>query len=70
MGQVIVQRQAWSAPEIAARLGISISFVRKEILSGRLRCTRLGRRVLILDEHLREYLHNGSRPREAQVSAN
>ena len=69
MRELTVRRDGWKPREIAERLGISISFVRKEIASGHLRYARLGRRVVILNEHLDEYLRNGCRPREAQVSA-
>jgi len=64
-----LKRLGWSPYEIARQLGLSTSFVRNEINSGHLRCARFGRRIVVLDEHLDEYLRNGSRPREAQVPA-
>lgn len=50
-------RRGYSPKEIASQVGVSVSFVRKEIRSGRLRACKLGRRVVVLNQDLDEYLH-------------
>jgi excisionase family DNA binding protein len=58
--------------ETAEILGVSPSFVRKEIEAGNLRRTRLGRRVLVKDADLLEWLNRNDDPRTeaAQGGAN
>jgi excisionase family DNA binding protein len=55
---------AHSINETARTLGISPGLVRLEIARGRLRPTRVARRVLIMREELDRYLAAGSSPRE------
>jgi excisionase family DNA binding protein len=57
------ERRGWSPHEVAAQLGLSPSFVRKEIRLGRLRSCKLGRRVVILSIDLDNYLHQSGRNR-------
>jgi len=49
-------RMAWSIAETSICTGLSSGFIRKEIKAGKLRVRRAGKRVLILDRGLREYL--------------
>jgi len=49
-------RVAWSIDEVTAALGVSQGFVRTLIRSKRLPHRKLGRRVLILDRDLQEFL--------------
>ena len=49
-------RMAWSLPELAAALGLSIGFLRKEVHRGALRTRRIGRRVLVLEADLKTFL--------------
>jgi excisionase family DNA binding protein len=49
-------RLAWSLPDLARDLSVSVPFLRLELRRGRLRAARLGRRVVILDEEVRRYL--------------
>ena len=49
-------RLAWSLDELSASLGVSLSFVRKLVRSGKLPGKHIGRRVLVLDSDLRRYL--------------
>lgn len=54
-------RLAWSIAETSSTTGLSTGFIRKEIKGGRLRARRAGRRLLILDRDLREYLGEAQR---------
>ena len=54
-------RLAWSPREVADRLGVSLSFVRKEIHKGNLTGRKLGRRTVILVGDLDDYLAHGDR---------
>ena len=36
----------WTLPEAAARLGVSVRTVHREVAAGRLHCVRIGRRLL------------------------
>ena len=54
---ITANRVAWSVSEVAASTGLSRGFVRGEIKRGRLRVRRAGRRVLVLDRDLCEYLY-------------
>jgi excisionase family DNA binding protein len=49
-------RLGWGISELAARTGTSIGLWRKEIKAGRLPAMKIGRRVVVLDEDLRQYL--------------
>jgi hypothetical protein len=49
-------RLAWELPRLAGSLDVSISFLRLEIARGKLRPTRLGRRVVISSSEVERYL--------------
>lgn len=49
-------RRAWSIPEICVTLNVSRGFVHGQIRQGLLRARKLGRRVVILNEDLEDYL--------------
>lgn len=51
---------AYSVEEISEQTSLSKAFLRLEIKRGKLKIKRFGRRVLIRDEDLREYIANGS----------
>lgn len=51
---------AYSIEEISEQTSLSKAFLRLEIKRGKLKIKRFGRRVLICDEDLREYIKNGS----------
>jgi excisionase family DNA binding protein len=51
---------AYSVEEIAEQTSLSKAFLRLEIKRGKLKIRRFGRRVIIRDEDLREYIANGS----------
>jgi excisionase family DNA binding protein len=51
-----VTTQGYSIRDICVTLGVSKGFVVKQIKQGKLRARRLGRRVIVLDSDLREYL--------------
>ena len=51
---------AYSVEEISEQTTLSKAFLRLEIKRGKLKVKRFGRRVLIRDEDLREYIANGS----------
>jgi excisionase family DNA binding protein len=53
-------RKAWGLSEVAESIGVSQGFLRKQIRSGQLHATRVGRRVLIKDEEFQRYLDQGS----------
>jgi hypothetical protein len=61
---VTSKRIAWSLAEIALSTGLSISFLRKEAKRGTLQIKKFGRRVLVLNEDLENYLSR-SNQREA-----
>jgi excisionase family DNA binding protein len=50
------QKLAWAIEEAAASTGLSKAYFRKIIAAGELKTTRAGRRVLIRDSDLREWL--------------
>ncbi len=47
---------AYSVEEISAQTTLSKAFVRNEITAGHLKAQRFGRRVLVLNEDLQNYL--------------
>jgi excisionase family DNA binding protein len=47
---------AWAVEEAAQSTGVSKGYLRKIIAAGELKTTRAGRRVLIRDADLREWL--------------
>jgi excisionase family DNA binding protein len=51
--------------QAAELVGVSPSYIRKAIASGELRRTRLGRRVLIKDSDLVEWLNRSDEPKAA-----
>ncbi len=53
-------RVAWSLAEISEQTGLSIGYLRNELRGGRLPVKRFGRRILVLEQDLREYLSRGS----------
>lgn len=54
------KRLAWGFREIAESAGLSIAFIRDEHRRGVLRARRFGKRWLVLDEDLQNYLERGS----------
>jgi len=66
---VMHHRRAWRLKELASAYGISVSFLRKEIRTGRLPAKRAGAAVLVLDSDFRRYLAAAStKPEEMGVS--
>lgn len=53
-------RIAYSVEEISQQTSLSKAFLRLEIKRGKLKVKKFGRRVLVRDEDLREYIANGS----------
>jgi excisionase family DNA binding protein len=51
-----IHRISSSVERVAVRTDLSKSYIRNEIRAGNLRAVRRGRRVLILEEDLQEYL--------------
>jgi excisionase family DNA binding protein len=60
----VTHRIAWSIAEIAGLTGLSIGFIRKEISAGNLAAQKKGRRVLVLDNDLQDYLNKGAKNHE------
>lgn len=54
------KRLAWSLAQISILTDLSVGFLRNEVRAGRLVARKFGRRVLIRDEDLRDYLKRGS----------
>ncbi len=54
------QRLAWGLSQISESTGLSVPFLRAEVRAGRLPVRRFGRRVLVRDEDLKDYLAKGS----------
>jgi hypothetical protein len=48
-------RLAWGVAEFAAALGVSVNFIRLEILRGKLKAVKRGRRLLIPNHVARTY---------------
>ena len=63
-----LQRLAWGLSEVSKCTGLSVPFLRAEVRAGlraevragRLPVRRFGRRVLVRDEDLKDYLSRGS----------
>jgi len=53
-------RLAWGLSEVSKCTGLSVPFLRAEVRAGRLPVRRFGRRVLVRDEDLKDYLARGS----------
>jgi excisionase family DNA binding protein len=53
-------RLAWGLSEVSNATGLSVPFLRAEVRAGRLPVRRFGRRVLVRDEDLKDYLSRGS----------
>lgn len=53
------RRMAWSLAEISASTGLSMGFLRNEVRRGTLPIKKFGRRVLVLEEDLKNYLTEG-----------
>jgi excisionase family DNA binding protein len=49
-------RAVFSVQEVARRFGVSEGLVRLEIVRGRLKCRRIGRRVILLENDLQEWI--------------
>lgn len=54
-------RIAWSIADISKLTGLSPGFLRNEQRAGRLPIKRFGRRILVLDQDLQNYLSQGSK---------
>lgn len=50
------KKHAWSIPGSAETIGVTISTLYKEIGSGKLRTFKIGRRRLVSDEALKQYI--------------
>ena len=59
-GTINENKLAFSIEEASELTTLSKPFLRLEIKRGKLKIKRFGRRVLIRDEDLRNYLDNGS----------
>lgn len=60
----VMQRLAWGLAEIAESTGLSLGFIRNEVRRKALPVKRFGRRLLVLEEDLKNYLANGSQSTE------
>jgi excisionase family DNA binding protein len=58
---VLNNRLTLSLDEVAHQLGVCVGFLRLEIGRGKLRATRLGRRVLIRSGEVERYLTDETR---------
>ena len=63
--QATTQRVAWGLAEIAESTGLSLAFIRNEVRRKALPVKRFGRRVLVLDADLKNYLSTGRPNAEA-----
>ena len=68
--RVTPSKLAYSVEDISEQTSLSKAFLRLEIKRGKLKIKRFGRRVLICDEDLREYIANGSDGNKLALSAN
>lgn len=55
----IQNRKAYSIKEVSQQISLSVPFVRLEIKRGNLKAGKFGRRVLITENSLSEYLNKG-----------
>jgi hypothetical protein len=55
-----IKKLAWTLQEISESTGLSLAFYRKEVKAKRLKIINLGRRIVVLDEDLVDYLKSGS----------
>jgi len=62
------QQKAYSVKTAAAQFDASVPFVRNEIRAGNLRAKKIGRKVVILDSDLQNYLE--SQPDYKQAEEN
>jgi predicted HTH domain antitoxin len=60
-------RKAWSLAEISEAVGLSLGYLRNEVRAKRLPVRHFGRRVVVLDEDLQNFLAQGS-PRRVPES--
>ena len=60
-----IQKLAWSVDEASQLTGLSKGYYRKIIKTGELKITKAGRRVLILDVDLRDWLARNVRNKAA-----
>lgn len=58
MSEILKFKKAHSVAEAAKQFDASIPFVRNEIRSGNLKAKKIGRKVIILDSDLQNYLEN------------
>ena len=63
------KRIAWGLADVAEITGLSVGFLRNEVKKGILPVKRFGRRILILDEDLRNYLSRGSVTKRGKEAA-
>ncbi len=54
--RINVERRGHSIRDVCQSLGLSKGFLVREIKTGRLGARRLGRRLIVLEEDLRQYL--------------
>ncbi len=65
---VSAERLAYGIKDAALNVGVSPSFIRKEIEAGHLRPTRLGRRVLIKHADLIEWVNRNDDPSQSEAA--
>lgn len=76
MEMSLPERIAWSLAEISASTGLSLAYLRNEARRGSLPIKRFGRRVLVLNTDLKNYLESGSnnkvddKPSQGETVAN
>jgi hypothetical protein len=63
------ERIAWSLSDISDSTGLSLGFLRNEVRRGTLPIKKFGRRVLVLEKDLRNYLEGGSQSKESTTNA-
>jgi hypothetical protein len=61
-----IERRAWRLSEIADAYGLSLNFVKKERRLGKLRVTRVGTAVIVLNEDLDNWLKRGSPEKQSE----
>lgn len=55
--QTLQNRIAWSLAEVAEMTGLSIPFVRSQVKAGKLKITRIGRRIIVNRTALNEFVN-------------